>query len=378
MRRIDRIAMEAANLPYGATRTAMFQEATDIADTHNELERGFEIRSELMESAMVGGQPELLLVAFSWCLSMSDLHPNRFPGDRLLWEYRWVINELTSFPTIPRAKIEEVFAEMIDRYTEAGSSLRAVWLLGRNIAIAMGDGKMANDCHRKWKAAPRDHLSDDLVTERVFHMSYVVFLKKYEKAVEIGMPFFRNEITDERFASGANGDLLYPLFLLGRLADAMTCHRRGIRPIARKPQEFNIAAAHIDFLCLTANVDAAVPLYEKFLPAAIQSTDISRQFTFHLCGLMLANCLTADVKLRLPKEVLAELPESARTTANVADLRVWVLGLCETLADAFDARNGTPHHRWRLSEHLKLVDRIRPWPLRRSGTGDSKSTFKHE
>ena len=172
--------------------------------------------------------------------------------------------------------------------------------------------------------------------------------------------------------------------MLGRTADAMTCHRRGVRQVARKPHEFNVAAAHIDFLCLTANADAAVPLYEKFLPAATNSPDIARRFTYHLSGLLLATCLLRDgistLKLRLPQEILEALPGSPQSPepVEVAHLLNWGLKQCGDLADAFDARNGTPHHRNRLADHLAMPEAIRPWPLRTSGTGESKSTSKHE
>src|SRR5947207_3174476 len=127
--RIIRLMIEGEGLPEGPHQIATFEEAVRVADTANDLTLGFRTRRRLMSAAMCGGQPDLLMVAFAWCLAQSDRDPQRFPPEDLLWAYRWVICELTSFPQVARSRFDELLAEMEKRYRAFGSTLRGYWLL---------------------------------------------------------------------------------------------------------------------------------------------------------------------------------------------------------------------------------------------------------
>jgi len=35
-----------------------------------------------------------MLVTFAWCLAQCDRDSERFPFERILWEFRWVVSSL--------------------------------------------------------------------------------------------------------------------------------------------------------------------------------------------------------------------------------------------------------------------------------------------
>jgi len=70
--RIEELVGQASVLDNGAARVALIEEAVRLADAHNDTASGFHARMELVSAAMSAGQPDVMLVAFSWCLSQCD------------------------------------------------------------------------------------------------------------------------------------------------------------------------------------------------------------------------------------------------------------------------------------------------------------------
>src|SRR5437870_10345778 len=102
---IDEVLGKAQDLGNGPTQYALTDEAVRIADAHGDVDAGFQARQEYIKATMFSGQPDKMLVAFSWCLSQVDRNPERFDRYRLLWQYKWVVNSLPDFPQISLAQI---------------------------------------------------------------------------------------------------------------------------------------------------------------------------------------------------------------------------------------------------------------------------------
>src|SRR5439155_17014048 len=95
---IDKLTEEAELTGHGPAKIGLLEEAVRLADTHGDTEAGFNIRLTLMEASSFAGRPDLLLVAFSWCLAQHDRDPDLFGDEDLLWKYKWVVNHLPDFP----------------------------------------------------------------------------------------------------------------------------------------------------------------------------------------------------------------------------------------------------------------------------------------
>ncbi len=142
---------QAETLPVGPAQVGLLEQAVQLADQHQDAQAGFAARMELIDAAMAAGQPQLLLVAFSWCLAQADRDPEQFHPEPLLWKHRWVVFSLPLFPQVSRDQILAALEDMTGRYRRVGSSLRAVHLLRRNVAVRMGDQEMAARAHQAWR-----------------------------------------------------------------------------------------------------------------------------------------------------------------------------------------------------------------------------------
>ncbi len=94
---IEELWAEADLLSEGPAKVVLLEEAIRLADTHGDLELGFDLRENLIEACTFCGLGEKSLVAFIWCLGQCDRHPERFSQDDLLWKYKWIITALRIF-----------------------------------------------------------------------------------------------------------------------------------------------------------------------------------------------------------------------------------------------------------------------------------------
>src|SRR5690349_10358828 len=101
----DELIAEADGLPPGPAQLAVLEQAVRLADTLNDVDLGFEARSDLMDAALGVGRGDLLSVAFAWCLAKYDEHPERFPDFDVCFAFRWAISELAPHPQFGRPQL---------------------------------------------------------------------------------------------------------------------------------------------------------------------------------------------------------------------------------------------------------------------------------
>src|SRR5713226_6695306 len=102
---IEQLLAQSRSVPEGLVKVELLLAAAGLADATNDRLRGFQVRRELMHAATFAGKPELLLVAFSWCLAQSDRDPQTFAPTDLLWPHKWVLSNLRRFPQISLEQI---------------------------------------------------------------------------------------------------------------------------------------------------------------------------------------------------------------------------------------------------------------------------------
>src|SRR5262249_53050981 len=347
---VERLLAESEQLQDGPAKVALIGQAAAVADSHNDVELAFCVRKGLLGACLGADQCELLLVTFTWCLAQHDRDPERFPAERLLWEFRWVVSSLAFFPEMTRTRIEEMQAEMARRYQAAGASPRSFCLMCRKMAVDMGDAVAATAADRAFRRSPADWLSDGYETERGFGISYRLFRNENGKAPDAAMPFLKRQVSSKHFEGQACADALLPLLRAGRAAEAMPCHRRGYKLRCDNARHLDSIAKHIAFLALTDNCPRAVRLFAKHLPAALQTTNAFTRMRFVMESLPLFDRLRKVGRDAVRMRVPPDCPLAANgETAPIRDVREWARGLAADLAHTFDARNGNDYYSRRLA-----------------------------
>lgn len=365
---VAKILSEAASLDEGPAQVELIQQAVHLADQIQDIDAGFQARLRLQEAALVCGSADVLLVAYTWCLSQTERDPDRFGLYQVLWRYRWAIVYLPTYPEIPRSRIEEALADMSKRYRNAGASLRPVHLLRWKVAMKLGDGPMASEARQAWKRSRWGWLADDEQTERVTQIEYHLFRERWAEAATEAKGYTDGSIRDLSYLDSVLSWMVVPLLRLGRMEEAMRVHERGYRLTIKNAALVTQAARHVQFLGLTHNFPRALRLVERYLPYCVGS-DPEDKIEFYPALLTMIRLLRREkttVRLRLS----ATCPGyQADGIYDLAELdRVYMAEAME-VANQYDARDGNDYYARMMADLDEILPFARPWPLTRRGSG---------
>jgi hypothetical protein len=353
---IDELLQRANGMGHGKAQYALCDEAVRLADAHQDVEAGFHARQEYVKATMFSGQPDKMLVAFTWCLAQVDRDPERFDLYRLLWQYKWVVNALPDFPTITRRQIEEMFADMERRFLAFGATPQAVWNKRRSAAMKMGEPDAARRAQDQLSRLRRDPLSDCLACEMDEFVKYNQFVGDDGRAVAEAAPILRGRFSCSEVPQVTYAQVLLPLIRTWRAAEAMPHHLQGYRMISRNPAEFiPQIGEHITFLALTGNFARGLRLMEKHLALALETCCPAWAFEVFLALKLLLESLKEarlmTLRFRRPESFPAR---SASSEYDLVTLLGWFTERCAELAAQFDARNGNDYHRRRVADGEQL------------------------
>jgi hypothetical protein len=336
---------QAEALPPGPTRIELCEEAARLADTHNDSELAYRAREELVEAACFGGRPDLLIVAFSWCLSTFDRDPDGpISLYSLLWRMKWVVSALPKFPEIELTTIYGMLDDMEKRFRDFGGSIQPVVGKRRSVALQTGDLDLAGTAHKKFMRMSRTFLSDCHACELDSLASYWMDIGKFTLGVRKSEDVINGQMRCAEVPQITYAEILLPMVRIGRAADAMKYHKKGYPLIRGNVGEIAHWGEHMCYLALTGNEARAAKLLEKHLPDVENSHDPLDKLAFLRHLLVVVECLADQkekMKLRLPKEspfakesgeyVLADLAQAVRRRAL-------------DVSRDFDRRNGNAYY----------------------------------
>ena len=181
----------AEELPYGPERLALVEQAVRQADLSRNIVAGYDARKELITSALYAGHSEKMLVAFAWCRTYLDQTyldehsptATHWEERSLMWSHKWVLTSLYSFPQVPLARIEELYADYERRLRALGKGLRTIPYFRLHLAMHLGDTAGAQMAFNLWQFTKRDDLSDCLACEAQTIADYHEFIGDYEGSV---------------------------------------------------------------------------------------------------------------------------------------------------------------------------------------------------
>ncbi len=337
---IDNLLREAASLPYGQTRFELLEEAVRVADLHGDLDRGYEARRLLMSAAMFTGRSDVVLTSFAWSVAMFDRYPGRFDERSLLWRYKWVTIEAQHFPTVSRAKIEELLNDMERRYATAGHSLHGAAQMRRGLYVDMNDVTASRQAHERLQRIEVDSMSDCAACLRANEAEYFALQKQWERQLEILKPVLDGQLTcgEEPITSASRAMLT--LLCLGRGDEARALQRRYVKDLTSNRVIPMTAGLHVTFLSLIGDLAAAKRLFERFLPAAMSAVARDYRLKFFRSGVVWLDLLGRKQQFVKMKSHAQLPPPDAKGQHEIAALREWMYHDALSIAHEYDARNG--------------------------------------
>jgi hypothetical protein len=372
---INELMAQAEGLEFSLTQIGLLEEAVRLADLLGDVPLGFDARTRLIKAANFGGAPEKSMVAFSWCLAQLDKDPERYPLRDVLWQYKWVISDLPSFPQLSRAQITSAMADLGRRIEQAGYGMRPVYKLQSCVARDMGDFDEYHAAHARWLKSPHGGLSDCSACDLDSEVDYLAECGRDEEAVTRARTILNGTSRCAVVPHCTLAKLLLPFVRLGRLDEAVKHHLKGYRLISRNRHHLNRVGQHIQFLALTDNLAKGTKLFETHLHWALDTFDGFDRFRFVLPSTFLFDRLKASgkktLKLRLPS-TFPIYEESGKY--GVPELLGWLESDAAELARRFDDRNGNNAFAAKIETTRALESQVKPFPLRPRGKASDDPT----
>ncbi len=362
---IEELLAEAGDLDHGPVQLTLLERAVDLADAHNYLDRSFEARSRLVESATFSGRPDVAMLAFSWLIATYDAHPGRFDSHQFLWQYKWVLGFAPEFPTIGRDQLDELYDDMKRRYRAEGSTLHAYWTLRRDNADSMGRAADGKKAHAKLMATKEDHLSNCAACVQDGTVIYLASVGDDAGALKAAKPIFGGKLTCAEVPEHTYANAMLPSIRLGKHAEALGHFKTGYRLIDRNPDFLRQKGMYIVGLTLTNNLARALTLLDRHLAEALEAVSPWWRFEFFLAVRLLLEKLAENgivsVPVRIPKKMQLTTDGGKPTVDALAE---WMDAVLKQLAAAFDARNGNKTFAKRVRKFRDLLVYAKHSPLK--------------
>ena len=353
---IDELLLEAYDAPLGSARLGFLEAAVNLADQHNDLDRAFTARQQIIQTGVFCGAPEKALPAFSWCLAQSDRYPDKFVASQggfandLMWEFKWMVENLPLFPQVTRSQLDATFDDMERRYTAHNISLRPVWMHRGLAAATMGDGNdRIVELRRHWQDLRRDVYADCTACEAAKEIRIHLELGEHERALKRAEPVIDGRLTCAQVPASVMCELLSPLHERGQTARADELHQRGYRMCKTNPEFTESVGIHLRYATLRGRLDEATRIFERHLIWALEMRTPHWQLAFYLGALTYLTRVvsnSAELRVRLPPEHELSRDDGVYDGQQILG---WFEQTSRAIADQFDERNGN-------DRYTRLVD----------------------
>lgn len=352
---IERLLAEAVALPHGPTRVELCEEAVRLADLHHLRPMACRARERLVDAASFGGRPDLMIVAFAWCLATFDEDPDAyFSAYSLLWRMKWVAAALPQFPEIELAAIAGLLDDMERRFRDYDGCLQPVVHKRRVVALQLGDLPAAAAYQKQYLGLRRSTLSDCHACQLASQAGYYFWTGKNAVGVRKVENLLASGMRCATVPDGTYSDLLIPLLRMGRAGEAMKYFKIGYSKVRGNVQFIGDWSANLRYLALTDNLDRAVKLLERHLPEVESAHSPLGQLSFLSSACLLVEVLAdrrEKIRLRLPPTSAFANPDGEYVLADLAsELRVRVTADSER----FDRRNGNGYYAEALDKLFAL------------------------
>ena len=349
-------------------KTELLEEAVRLADSDNDDDLAYDARMKLLPAANWSGDVDKMLIAFAWCVAKYESAPERdvFRAYQILWYSKWAALEAPRFPSVAKPRIAQLLDDTERRFRDHGVSLRPVYQHRHYAAVELGDLDTAAVCYDKWWSEPRDRYADCAACEESARLDWALTRGDDSGALEIAQDIYRRGMRCAEVPHRIYGQTLVPLLRAGRVDEAKSAYRSGIRMIAKI--EHNMAAdvaKHAVFLALTGNFTSAQRVWSRVLArAAEHRLPSTRALVFAdtalLCDLFVAS---GRARAKLPAIAPLPMPVDARGRVDVAALGASAWSEAVRIGALYDKRNGNGSFSAGLKAKRKLVELAVDAPL---------------
>jgi tetratricopeptide (TPR) repeat protein len=348
----------AEDLSDETAKVALLDEAVRLADADQDLDLQFGTRMMLISSCFMGGHPEKMLVAISWCLGSFDRSGDSLSNvdyEVVLWQCKHAISYAPRFLQISYDQFNELLTDVLDRYEKSGISPRSVYMIACSSEMFMGHFDKATEYRHLLRQSPIDHFYEGKAWELCIDVEYLSETGQQDEALSRLEPMLENPALAEEVYPWFAHFAMMQLTQKGRVDEALQCQRRAYRMTANNPKFIDNLGQQIIFLAHIKKFPQAIKIFERHLPLAMQTLTYGARFFFYLASWFMLKRLAAAGRSELPLHLPAELqPLGIDDVYQTEALIDWFHEGFHDLELKFNQRNGNDY----FSKIVKRTDEL--------------------
>ncbi|MEC4112774.1 hypothetical protein VSO92_01425 [Myroides pelagicus] len=192
---IQKILLKVEQMEKFSDKVVALKEAIQIADQHNDIDWGFDLRLDLIRNERNTSRCEESFPAFAWILATSDKNEGYFEESDFLWEYKWMFCSAYRNVSIPLEQVLEIGEDLKARLTKNGYSLRAYYNVMTGLHLHLRDYAKAQE----YVALADNEVIDDMTNcpacELDTKVEILVDLGKMEEALAKAQDLINKKLT---------------------------------------------------------------------------------------------------------------------------------------------------------------------------------------
>ncbi|MDR0228146.1 MAG: hypothetical protein LBI72_03680 [Flavobacteriaceae bacterium] len=142
---IQKVLLKIEELKNFEDKVIALKEAIQIADQHNDIDWGFDLRLNLIRQERNTSRCVESFPAFAWILNASDTNEDYFDESEFLWEYKWMYCSAYRNASITTEQIDNIGEDLKRRLEKNGYSKRAYYNVRTGLAMHLRDYKLAQE-----------------------------------------------------------------------------------------------------------------------------------------------------------------------------------------------------------------------------------------
>jgi hypothetical protein len=305
--------------------------AAELAAAEGDLDLEWTIRSSIVSYTYYVPVAKSLIANYGWLVARADAEPTRFHLS--LWYYKWVIPKLCSTASVSAEIIERSLADLSRRSAAKGESKKAELKLRAHAAADMGRIDDLRKYLVLWEQAGRSGLDDCRACDVGSHVSFLVSLGRLEEALAMGAGFIRGLMRcGVEYPGAAYADLSSVARQLGDHRLAKRLRTKGLEWAVGNSGTLSDIAGFVRDAMYWGDLSLA------------ESIVAANQFRVDSPTVSDLDCFEFALAARLVREAGGLFPNAESFGPRA-----------ETLAAAFDKRNGNSFFSDRLREDGNTV-----------------------
>ncbi|MEO3945880.1 hypothetical protein [Gorillibacterium sp. CAU 1737] len=342
--RFEELRRASWSLPDGKQKLAVMEEMIRLADLYRPVSDAYEVRMNYVSAAPDGGCAERMMIAFAWCLAEFRKHPDQYSSFSLLWNYKWVLNQIWRIPEFSRETADRVFEDFKAMCTEFGYNLRPYHQQRVSYLLSLGELDEAADAYRLWRATPRDSLADCRACEQNLFGEYRFRIGHLKQGMKTLKPIMDGRMRCHAIPQNTYSLVMNPHLQLGETDQAIAVSRKAFREL-EGPAYLEEYGELLETLTLM-DLARAYKLYERTLPFVRESRIGWNNLNYlYAAGLFVEEWTKSKRRKKLPM--------ADQVTPE------WISDELGRLIQAFDRRNGNSIISERMADRVKTFHKLK-------------------